>query len=447
MPELVPIRYGRMLVSPFTFYRGRRLPDGVRSLRRPAHRPARAALRRRAPLELRGLRGARPAARSSASTTSTRRLPGPFEWDVKRLVASFAVAGPRSRASTRRCGPASTRWSRRATARRCTSTREMRNLDVWYARIDIDGDPWRSSSQARRAEQKKRFEKNVAKARTKDSLSAFNKLTEVVDGERRIVGDPPLIVPIADLVPTAARMQARESLAVAPPLLPPDALGRPPQAARALPLRRRGAQGRRRRERRHARLDRPHARSRRRGSAVPAGEGGAGLGARAVPRQERVRQPRPARRRGPAADAGGERHHARLDAHDRHRRSGARLLRPAALGREGLGDRRGDGAEGDARATRSCAGRTLAKAHARSGDAIAIASYLGTSDTSSTGRSPRSRRATPTRTSATTRRSSRQSTPAASRRRPASNQREGGERWQQRRQRSAEPAGSSSPPS
>ena len=76
----------------------------------------------------------------------------------------------------------------------------MRNLDIWYARLDIDAVIARLRGSVGK-KQLRQFQRNVDKARTKDSMRAFAKLTTVVDGERRIVGDPPLIVPIDDLVP------------------------------------------------------------------------------------------------------------------------------------------------------------------------------------------------------------------------------------------------------
>ena len=77
----------------------------------------------------------------------------------------------------------------------------MRNLDIWYSRIDIDDllARVRAEGLAKDAKAEKRLEANVAKGRTKDSIKAFSKLTEVVDGELRIVGDPPLIVPIEEV--------------------------------------------------------------------------------------------------------------------------------------------------------------------------------------------------------------------------------------------------------
>jgi uncharacterized protein (DUF2252 family) len=125
-------------------------------------------------------------------------LPGPFEWDAKRLVASFAVAG-RSLgfdAKTRNgINVAVTRAYRDAMA----GFAAMRTMDVWYARVDVEdlAKTWSSHASAKAT---KRFEKNVAKARTKDSLAALSKLTQLVDGERRFVSDPPLIVPASELV-------------------------------------------------------------------------------------------------------------------------------------------------------------------------------------------------------------------------------------------------------
>jgi uncharacterized protein (DUF2252 family) len=125
-------------------------------------------------------------------------LPGPFEWDVKRLLASFAVAGRDlgfdasmrekiALAVARRYREAINEFAGKST------------FDTWYARLDID----EVIARLRAAVDKKqvrRFERSVAKARAKDSVKAFAKLTGVVDGERRIVGDPPLIVRIDDLV-------------------------------------------------------------------------------------------------------------------------------------------------------------------------------------------------------------------------------------------------------
>ena len=84
----------------------------------------------------------------------------------------------------------------------------MRNLDLWYSRIEVDEIAALAAEQGT-AKQRKRFERNMAKARSKDSLKAFAKLTEIVDGEPRIVSDPPLIVPIEEVVSGVERGRAR----------------------------------------------------------------------------------------------------------------------------------------------------------------------------------------------------------------------------------------------
>ena len=197
VPELVPIRYGRMLVSPFTFYRGAAaimaadLSDGPRTA-------LHTQLCGDAHLSNFGTYAAPDRRMVFGINDFDETLPGPFEWDVKRLVASFAVAGrdrgfgPKVRASINRDVA---RGYREAIA----GFAAMRNLDVWYARLDVEelvkNIQSRMSSVART-----RMEQTVEKARTKDSLKAFAKLTHMVDGEVRITSDPPLIVPVDELL-------------------------------------------------------------------------------------------------------------------------------------------------------------------------------------------------------------------------------------------------------
>jgi Uncharacterized protein conserved in bacteria (DUF2252) len=87
----------------------------------------------------------------------------------------------------------------------------MRTLDVWYARLDVEqlAKQWSADVTAK---QRKRFERNVAKARAKDSLRAYDKLTHVVDGEPRIISDPPLIVPIEELLPPGERTALEDTV-------------------------------------------------------------------------------------------------------------------------------------------------------------------------------------------------------------------------------------------
>ena len=207
VPELVPVRYGRMLVSPFTFYRGAAylmaadLADAPRTglqvqLCGDAHLSNFGAF-------------AAPDRRLIFSINDfDETLPGPFEWDVKRLVASFAVAGRDRGFDTKerqKINQAVARAYREAMAEHAG----MSNLDVWYSRIDMDDVATRAADLGSR-KQRKTFERNVAKARSKDSLKAFTKLTEVVDGERRIVSDPPLIVPIEDIMSGSARHEVED---------------------------------------------------------------------------------------------------------------------------------------------------------------------------------------------------------------------------------------------
>jgi uncharacterized protein (DUF2252 family) len=125
-------------------------------------------------------------------------LPGPWEWDVKRLAASFEIAG-RDRDFT-------PKQTRAAVLRTVRSYREamrefaaMRNFEVWYARLDVDtllGDLAKVADR----KQMKTVRKNVKKAGKKNSLKAFDRLVHEVDGEPRIISDPPLLVPTEELV-------------------------------------------------------------------------------------------------------------------------------------------------------------------------------------------------------------------------------------------------------
>ena len=197
VPELVPIRYGRMLVSPFTFYRGAAL-----IMASDLSGGARSGLNVQ-------LCGDAHLMNFGVFNTPERRMvfdindfdetaPGPFEWDVKRLAASFAIAG--------RDNGFSTKERRKALLAVAASYRNsmaefagMTNLAVWYTTLDVDTFVAQSQKLAS-AKIRKRAAANIDKARTKDSLQAFEKLTHLVDGERRIISDPPLIEPIEDIL-------------------------------------------------------------------------------------------------------------------------------------------------------------------------------------------------------------------------------------------------------
>ena len=196
VPELVPIRHGRMLVSPFTFYRGAALPMAADLAGTPTS----------------GLRvqlcGDAHLSNFGAFASPERRLvfdvndfdetlPGPFEWDIKRLAASLAVAGRDNGfpAKTRRKITLAAAEGYR-TAMRSFANQPL--LAVWYAHLDIEAaiGEFRSQIKAKRF---KVAEGMLAKAHTRDSTQALGKLTTMVDGKRRIISDPPIIVPVEEV--------------------------------------------------------------------------------------------------------------------------------------------------------------------------------------------------------------------------------------------------------
>jgi uncharacterized protein (DUF2252 family) len=199
--ELVPIRYGRMLVSPFSFFRGAAyiMASDLAGLPRTG---LHVQLCGDAHLSNFGSYAAPDRRLVFDINDFDETLRGPFEWDLKRLAASFAVAG-RSRGFDPKRRRAINETVGRSYRAAIADLAAMRTLDVWYSRVDVDETAREWSSQAS-AKAVKRFERNVAKARTKDSLSALAKLTRIVDGERRFVSNPPLVVPLTELVPETA---------------------------------------------------------------------------------------------------------------------------------------------------------------------------------------------------------------------------------------------------
>ena len=209
--ELVPIRYGRMLVSPFTFFRGAALIMASDLSTTP-----------RSGLDVQACGDAHlsnfgvfaSAERSLVFDLNDfdETLPGPWEWDVKRLTASLAIAG-RDRGFSDKERARIVLEAVSGYRSEMTALAAKRDLDVWYARMDIErvlkdlGDELglngSKGSDPTMSKVKTRADKQLAKARTRDSMQALEKLTEVVDGETRFVSDPPLIVPISELLPGA----------------------------------------------------------------------------------------------------------------------------------------------------------------------------------------------------------------------------------------------------
>ena len=210
VPELVPIRYGRMLVSPFTFHRGRRALIMAADLASTPSSGLHAQICGDAHLSNFGVFGS-PERRMIFSVNDfDETLPGPWEWDVKRLAASLAVAGRDNgytRSERRKILLAGAREYRTGMARFAG----MPNLAVWYAHLDIEVllDQLRPQLETKRV---KTVESTLAKARTRDSVQAFAKLSTEVDGEPRIMSDPPLIVPIEELLPDHDRKELMAEL-------------------------------------------------------------------------------------------------------------------------------------------------------------------------------------------------------------------------------------------
>ena len=205
-PDLVPVRHGRMLVSPFTFYRGAGLIMAADLAATPS-----------AGLHVQ-LCGDAHLSNFGAFASPERlllfdlndfdeTLPGPFEYDVKRLAASFTIAG-RDNGFSKADMRAATLEAARAYREAMASFAQMGTMDIWYARLDEDellqtmrrAAAKASRKQAKTARQEeKTIRKGAAKARTHDSLQALSKLGELVDGRYRIVSQPPIVVPMREL--------------------------------------------------------------------------------------------------------------------------------------------------------------------------------------------------------------------------------------------------------
>ena len=401
-PDLVPVRHGRMMASPFTFYRGAAAVMAA-DLKDTPVAGLGAQLCGDAHLSNFGL-FASPERRLLFDLNDfDETLPGPFEFDVKRMAASFMIAG-RNNGFSRADARAATRASATAYREAMAEFAQMPTMDIWYAHLDEDElmrairkrwpgrrrGPARSSREegaegarripSRRAKlaklAEKRAEKTREKAHTRDSLQALSKLGELVDGRYRIVSQPPVIVPARDLAATyglspeevvpvihdqfrayrATLQDDRRHLLerfhfvdVAPKVVGVGSVG-----IRAFIVLLQGP----------TRMTRCSCRSRRRRprSWRP-------------PAQEPVPPPRRARGVWPTYDAGSSDIYLgwtkgldmRLDFYWRQLRDMKGSTQVEAMTPPGLTLRR-------------ICGWTLARAHARSGDPVAIAEYLGASD-------------------------------------------------------------------
>jgi uncharacterized protein (DUF2252 family) len=196
VPELVPLRYERMLVSPFTFYRGAASIMAADLASTPAC-GFDVQLCGDAHLSNFGLYAAPDRQLVFDLNDFDESYPGPWEWDVKRLAASFEIATRQSgfNDAERREAVAAVAGAYRETMRRLS---KVSNLDAWYTRIDVTRlrellAPV-SSSRGRRE-----LDRAVAHAERKTRDRALSKLTEVVDGRQRFISDPPYLERIDDL--------------------------------------------------------------------------------------------------------------------------------------------------------------------------------------------------------------------------------------------------------
>jgi uncharacterized protein (DUF2252 family) len=220
--RLLPLRYGRMLASAFTFYRGGAAIMAADLAGTPASGLT-AQLCGDAHLSNFGAFASPDRELVFDVNDFDETLPGPWEWDVKRLAASFSVAG-RDRGfggGERRRIVAAMAASYRAAMRRLAA---IGNLEVWYTQMDVEviAAGWAAAAGAK---QVKAFERNVAKARAKDRMRARSKLTEEVDGQLRIVSEPPLVIPLRELTeadPEEIKERVKEILADYRDTLPED---------------------------------------------------------------------------------------------------------------------------------------------------------------------------------------------------------------------------------
>jgi len=209
VPELVPVRWGRMLVSPFSYYRGAALPMASDLATTPVSGLAVQACGD-AHLSNFGIFGSAERRLVFDVNDFDETLPGPWEWDVKRLAASLEVAARDNEFSAKQRRDIVTA----AVARYRLAMRgfaEQTNLAVWYAHADVDR--FRADLDAQMTRRGRRtVDQSIAKARTRDSMQEVAKLTRVVDGRPRILSDPPLLVPVTELIPADADRAAFTAL-------------------------------------------------------------------------------------------------------------------------------------------------------------------------------------------------------------------------------------------
>jgi len=201
LDDLVPIRWGRMSASPFTFYRGSAalMASDLATLPRTT---LKAQLCGDAHLSNFGLYASPERALMFDVNDFDETLPGPFEWDVKRLATSFVIAA-RTNSFDDEVGRGAAVSAARAYREHMAAYAEMRELDVWYSRVVADDllNAIRAAAAkpGLRDRAVERTEQGLTKVRTRTSLQAATKLTEADDGGRRFVEQPPLVMHLEQL--------------------------------------------------------------------------------------------------------------------------------------------------------------------------------------------------------------------------------------------------------
>ena len=318
LEELVPIRFGRMAVSPFTFLRG---SAAVMTADLAAVPTTGLQVQACGDCHLMnfGLFATPERNVVFGLNDFDETMPGPWEWDLKRLVASFVVAARDVRLDDDQATEVAAAVVR-AYRERMWEFAEMSPLEIWYDRIDLAKEIEGASDKAAR----KRRERLQEQARKRVAENLFPKLVTTDGGRMRIADQPPLIFHLPELTPEVALefLDAYRDLAGR----------RSAGVVRPLSLRGRGDQDRRGGQRRHPLL-RGAVHVRGRSSAAVAGEGGQQLGDGAVPRSPAQEGPqRQAGGRRSASHAAGQRHLPRLG----ERPDRSRLLRPPAPRHEGV---------------------------------------------------------------------------------------------------------------
>jgi uncharacterized protein (DUF2252 family) len=207
VPELVPIRHGRMMASPLAFFRGAAYLMAS-DLAGTPRSGIRAQLCGDAHLSNFGGFASPERAFLFDLNDFDETLPGPWEWDVKRLTASFTVTGRHRGFPAKRCRELA-QIAARSYRDAMLSLAGMTEREVWYTMVDASELEQAVRSQGS-SRQVKRLRKLLAKAHRKDSSRAFEKLTANVDGTARIIADHPLIVPIEDLLPDTEARQVED---------------------------------------------------------------------------------------------------------------------------------------------------------------------------------------------------------------------------------------------